>query len=110
VVVQKAPDPAPAPDPEPIADKLVTVSFKTRPAGASVLEGDTVIGKTPLERKWTIDEEHALSFELPGYVPVKRTFRIAQNEGFEIELSATKKPATATTSKKKKDEGIEAFE
>lgn len=95
---------------EPVTDTLVTVSLKTRPAGASVIEGDTVIGKTPLERKWTINEEHALSFELPGFVPVKRTFKIAQNEGFEIELSAVKKPATATNPKKKKDDDIQAFE
>jgi serine/threonine protein kinase len=95
---------------EPVVDNLVTVTFKTRPAGASVIEGDTVIGKTPLDRKWTINEEHALSFELAGYMPVKRTFRISQNEGFEIELSAVKKPATATNPKKKKDDEIQAFE
>ncbi len=91
-------------------DGLVTVSLKTRPAGASVVEGQSVLGKTPLERKWTIDEPHALTFELAGFLPVTRTFRISQNEGFEIELSAAKKPATAPSPKKKKDDDIQAFE
>jgi len=95
---------------EPVVDTLVTVSLKTRPAGASVIEGGTVLGKTPLERKWTIDEEHALSFELAGHSTVKRTFKISQNEGFEIELPAVKKPASGPPVKKKKDDDIQAFE
>ncbi len=98
------------PPTEPMVDTLVTVSLKTRPAGASVIEGGTVLGKTPLERKWTIDEEHALTFELAGFSTVKRTFKISQNEGFEIELPALKKPASVTPVKKKKDDDIEAFE
>ena len=106
-------DPAKPPektDPQPVVDNLVTVTFKTRPAGAAVIEGETVIGKTPLERKWTPNEEHALSFELAGFVPVKRSFKITQNEGFEIELSAAKKQGPGPGPKKKKEDDIQAFE
>ncbi len=105
VAVQNA---KPADPPPPVVENLVTVTLKTRPAGAVVMEGDTVIGKTPLERKWTPNEEHALSFELAGYVPIKRSFKISQNEAYEIELSAAKKTGSGT--KKKKEDDVQAFE
>lgn len=93
-----------------LAPVLVTLRLTSKPEGASVIEDGAVIGKTPLEKKWPKDEKHTLSFDLEGFGSVDKTYKLGQDQDDEITLAPAKKPATGTTVKKKKDDGIQAFE
>jgi serine/threonine-protein kinase len=103
---------APAPvEPTPtVAAALVTLHLTSKPAGATVTEDGAVIGRTPLDRKWPKDEKHALNVALDGFTPVDKTYRLGQDQDEEITLNPVKKAATGSPVKKKKDEGIQAFE
>ena len=113
-LAQKDPPPILKPPPEVIpqvaAPVRVTLRLTSKPEGATVIEDGAVIGKTPLEKKWPKDEKHALNVTLEGFVPVDKTYKLGQDQDDEITLSPAKKAATGTTVKKKKDDGIQAFE
>src|SRR5207302_8367024 len=74
--------PPPPIDPAPItplarpsiaaAPSDVTVTLRSSPAGAEVLEDGVLVGKTPIERKWKRDETRSVTFQLAGYREVQK--------------------------------------
>jgi serine/threonine-protein kinase len=104
-------DPAQLQKDPPPAPTEVTVTLRTNPPGASVLEGDVLVGKTPLERKWTRDATQEVTFQLSGYRDLQRSFRLKADDSFDIDLEpAAKKPAGKTGKGPQKDPNISAFE
>jgi serine/threonine-protein kinase len=110
VVVRKEP-PAEPKKPEP---ELLSVTLKSTPTGAQVLEDGVLVGTTPLERKWPKETTHSITFQLAGFVDLQRSFRLDKNESFEVELTAAKKVSGTSSDKgkpkPKPGDGIEAFE
>ncbi|MBX7099531.1 MAG: protein kinase [Myxococcaceae bacterium] len=117
-VAAVAPTPAPTPPVAAAADgqeapAQVRVKLETKPSGASVLEDGVLIGKTPIERAWPRDEAHQVTFQLGGFVDSNRTFRLAHDDTFTVDLTPARKAAAATgkgPKKKEPETGIEAFE
>lgn len=96
--------------PPPAADE-VTVTLKTSPAGAAVLEDGVMIGKTPLEQRWARNTVKTVTFQLNGYKDLQRAFKLQRDEAIEVELEPAKKPSGKTPGKpKEKDSNISAFE
>ena len=90
----------------------VQVTLKTSPAGAAVLEDGAMIGKTPLQRSWAKDSVHALTFQLPGFVELKKAYRLSSDEQVEEKLEPVKRgtPVKGPVGKTPKDPDISAFE
>jgi serine/threonine-protein kinase len=108
-------DPPPKADPTPSnpppAPADVTVTLRTTPPGAAVLEGDVLVGKTPLERKWARDATQEVTFQLSGYRDVQRSFRLQADETFDIDLEPAAKKVPGKAGKgPQKDPSIGAFE
>jgi serine/threonine-protein kinase len=103
-----------ADEPKKVEPELLTVTLKSTPSGASVLEEGVLVGTTPLERKWPKETTHSLTFQLAGYQDLQRSFRLDKNESFEVELPPSKKvsgtPSDKGKTKPKPGDGIEAFE
>lgn len=99
---------------KPAEPELLSVTLKSSPTGAQVLEDGVLVGTTPLERKWPRETTHSLTFQLAGYVDLQRAFRVDKNESFEVELVAAKKVSGTSPdkgkTKPKPGDGIEAFE
>jgi serine/threonine-protein kinase len=104
----------PAPEPARAAPELLTVTLKSTPSGASVLEDGVLVGTTPLDRKWPKETTHAITFQLTGYQELQRAIRPEKSESFEVELVSAKKGPPAGPdkgkTKPKPGDGIEAFE
>lgn len=100
-------DPAPGPS----ADD-VTVTLASTPAGAEVLEDGILVGKTPLKRSWKKDEVHKVTFQLAGYKPMERGYKLQQDESFDVQLEAVgKKPSPGDKRPPRGgNDGISAFE
>ncbi len=101
---------------KPVDQKLdelanaVVVSFKTNPAGANVLESGVVVGKTPLDRTWPKNEVREVTFQLAGFEPITRNYKLENDGSFEVVLEPVRKALPVQKSNKKKDDGIQAFE
>jgi serine/threonine-protein kinase len=103
-----APPKAAAP---PNAADQVTVSLRSTPSGAAVLEDGVLVGKTPLDRKWPRDATRDVTFQLSGYVDLHRTFRLTRDEAFDVALEpSVKTPAAKPAKAPAKAPGVTAFE
>jgi serine/threonine protein kinase len=116
-VVMKPPAPvaAPAPpkvEPLPAAPAPeVTITLRSTPAGAAVLEGGVLVGKTPLDRKWARDTIVDVTFQLSGYKDLQRSFRLRADDTFDIDLEpVAKKPTSKAGKGPSKDPSVSAFE
>jgi len=69
-----------------------------------------VIGKTPLDRKCRKTRSTTINVTLDGFFAVDKTYRLSQDQDEEIPLNPIKKTRYWTPVKKKKDDGIQAFE
>jgi serine/threonine-protein kinase len=97
--VKRAPaDPVPVPAPVHVADKppvpsdepeRATLKITTVPTGAEVMEGDVLLGQTPLPLTRKRDAVADLTFNLKGYVTLKRKVGFSASE-VTIELEKKK--------------------
>jgi serine/threonine-protein kinase len=95
----------------PKAVDEVTVSLRSTPSGAAVLEDGVLVGKTPLDRKWPRDATRDVTFQLSGYVDLHRTFRLTRDEAFDVTLEpSVKTPAPKPAKPPAKAPGVTAFE
>jgi serine/threonine-protein kinase len=85
--------PADKPADRPPADE-VTVTFRSTPTGAAVLEDGVVIGKTPLEVKWARNTVKNLTFQLTSYRELQRAFKVQADQTFDVELEPATKKST----------------
>jgi serine/threonine-protein kinase len=81
----------------------VAVKLTTTPPGASVFQGDSYFGATPLELKLTRDV-HVLSFKLEGYQVQTRNLDLAKLDenrtSIEVGLDPVAKAASPTAGTK----------
>jgi eukaryotic-like serine/threonine-protein kinase len=96
-------------DPPPVAAE-VTVKLVTVPPGAAVLENGVQIGKTPLDRKWSKDELHTVTFQLNGYAELTRPFRLATDDTVEVALEPVAAKTKPSGKKDGKKSNIPVFE
>ena len=74
--------------------KEVELRITSTPAGATVKQGDDVLGVTPLARKMTRDAAPVtLQFELAGYAPALREVTLNADTEFAVKLVKAKKTA-----------------
>ncbi len=85
---------APEPPPPPPAPTTVWLEVATHPSGATVkqVEGDAVLGKTPLRVELPKRQSLALKLELDGHVPVVREVPFSANVALQIDLEKKPRP------------------
>ncbi len=97
--------------PEPAPPLKITL--QTLPAGAEVLEGDAVIGRTPLPLEWTKGSQRTFVFRLAGYRDLEKSLKPESDQQLEFPLDAVPKagpsPGRGKVTKKKGDD-ISAFD
>ncbi|MEW5739203.1 MAG: serine/threonine-protein kinase [Myxococcota bacterium] len=103
---------APRPPPvTPTPAPKVTLTLKTKPAGAEVLEGGVVIGKTPLTAAFDQGTTRTLTFRLAEYRDLEKSLRPESDQELEFHLERVAPRATTTKKPPKKpDDDIGAFE
>lgn len=105
--------PAAAKGPDtPTASAKVTLTLKTKPAGAEVIEDGVVIGKTPLTTGFDQGTTRTLTFRLADYRDLEKSLRPESDQDLEFNLERIA-PKVGTGKKpppKKPDEDIGAFE
>ena len=104
----------PPSQPEPKAapqHQTVKVTIRTAPDGAEVLEGEVLLGKTPLNLELEKGSVRTLSFKLGGYRELQRSLKaeVEQDLSFTLEPLASR-PTSTPRPQRKKEEGIGAFE
>ncbi|MBK7864031.1 MAG: serine/threonine protein kinase [Archangiaceae bacterium] len=101
-----------APTEKPAAGDEVTVTFKSTPAGAAVMENGVMIGKTPLEQRWARNSVKNITFQLSGYKDLKGAYKLQGDQTFEVELEPASRKQTGKGGKKTRGGGgdIDAFE
>ncbi len=111
IIVRDEPAGKKLPTPPPPAAEEVTVTLRSVPAGAAVLEDGVIIGKTPLEQHWTRNTVKTVTFQLAGYKDLQKAFKLQNDETIDVELEpATKKSGKTIGKKDKPDPSISAFE
>ncbi|MCP3144589.1 protein kinase domain-containing protein [Pyxidicoccus xibeiensis] len=94
----------------------ILVTLNSTPAGASIFEGEEMIGTTPLTLELPRDKVHALSFRLSGHKSAERTLnfkRIAgdsQTVDVELEPVRTATPTRPAKPAKQGGQDISVFE
>lgn len=88
-----------------------TVKAESRPSGATVLDGDRVLGKTPLTAELPTGE-HTLRFQQPDWPAIPRPVRIVKGQTATVEaafiggdLDITSEPSGATVTREGKSIG-----
>lgn len=111
--IAKPPPPTPqaGATPPPPTPAKVTLTLKTKPDGAEVLEDGVVIGKTPLTTAFEQGATRTLTFRLADYKDLERSLRPETDQELEFPLERVA-PRTTPTKKppRKQDEDIGAFE
>jgi len=78
--------------PVEVVKKEVELRITSTPAGATVKQGDDVLGVTPLARKMPRDAAPVtLQFELAGYAPALREVTLNADTEFAVKLVKAKK-------------------
>lgn len=96
---------------EPVEPKPLLVTLHTTPEGAEVLDGDALVGRTPLTLNLERGVVRTFLFRLSGYRDLQRTLRIEGDQDLTLPLEPiAPKPTSAPRPTKRKSEGIEAFE
>lgn len=78
VVVPTKPPPeasSPPPTPEPAAPTRLTLTLRTKPDGADVIEEGAVIGQTPFVAEFAPGATRTLTFRLAGFLPLEKSLR-----------------------------------
>lgn len=110
--IAKAPPSTPeqAPPTPPPATK-VTLTLKTKPDGAEVLEDGVVIGKTPLTTAFEQGATRTLTFRLADYKDLEKSLRPESDQELEFPLERVAPRVTPTKKPpRKQDDDIGAFE
>ncbi len=103
--------PAVAPPTSSSVQRAIKVTVRTTPDGAEVLEGESLLGRTPLSLELEKGVVRSLSFRLAGYRDLQRSFKaeVDQDLSFALEPSGPR-PTSTPRPPKRKNEGIGAFE
>lgn len=103
--------PAPALSRPGPAPRSIKVTVRTSPDGAEVLEGESLLGKTPLSLDLEKGVIRTLSFRLAGYRDLQRSFKAEVDQDLSFPLEPlSPRPTSTPRPPKKKDKEIEAFE
>jgi serine/threonine-protein kinase len=102
--------PKPPPD-TPRASK-VTLTLKTKPPGAEVMEDGVVIGKTPMTTAFDQGVTRTLTFRLADHHDLEKSLRPESDQELEFALERTTpaKPPPGKKPPKKQDDDVGAFE
>lgn len=118
-------EPAPAPRPdvvtavptkvEPVAEApaALKITLKSTPEGAEVMEGEVVIGTTPLTIDWPRGATRSLTLKASGHKDLQKTLRPEADQVLEFALEASTGKAPTGGKKppqKKQDPEIGAFD
>ncbi|MFP2964032.1 PEGA domain-containing protein, partial [Myxococcus sp. 1LA] len=76
---------------------LITVSLDSTPSGASIYEGDEMIGTAPTKLQLRRDKTHAFSFRLPGHQDKELTLNLRRVAGDTQSANVTLEPVRAAT-------------
>jgi serine/threonine protein kinase len=85
---------APAAQPS-AASQNILVSFTTTPAGATIYEGEEMLGTTPIKLELPRDKVYALSFRLTGHKSEERTLNFSRIAGDSQSVDVTLEPVRA---------------
>ncbi|MCY1014293.1 serine/threonine-protein kinase [Pyxidicoccus sp. MSG2] len=105
-----APIDAPATKPGPVAagntgtaataSKNIIVTLNSTPSGATIYEGEEMLGTTPIKLELPRDKVYALRFRLDGHKDVERTLNFSRIAGDSQSVDVTLEPVrTATPSR-----------
>lgn len=93
------------------APRSIKVTVRTSPEGAEVLEGGSLLGRTPMSLELEKGAVRTLSFRLAGYRDLQRSFKAEVDQDLSFPLEPlTPRPTSTPRPPKRKDTEIEAFE
>ncbi|MFP2933793.1 PEGA domain-containing protein [Pyxidicoccus sp. 3LG] len=106
-----------APEAQAAPSRNIMVTLNSTPAGASIFEGEEMVGTTPITLELPRDKVHALSFRLAGHKSEDRTLNFKRIAGdtqtVEVALEPVRAAAPtrpAKTSKQGGGQDISVFE
>jgi serine/threonine-protein kinase len=99
---REAPSTKPAPvavdnpsSPPSAASQSILVSLSTTPSGATVYEGEEMLGTTPIKLELPRDKVYALSFRLSGHKNAERMLNFSRVAGDSQSVDVTLEPVRA---------------
>jgi serine/threonine-protein kinase len=102
-----APIDAPSTKPTPVAAgntgtpsaaaKSIMVTLSSTPSGATIYEGEEMLGTTPIKLELPRDKVYSLSFRLDGHKDVERTLNFSRIAGDSQAVDVTLEPVRAAT-------------
>jgi serine/threonine protein kinase len=82
------------------AAKSIMVTLNSTPSGATIYEGEEMLGTTPIKLELPRDKVYSLSFRLDGHKDVERTLNFSRIAGDSQAVDVTLEPVrTATPSR-----------
>jgi len=110
--VEPTPGQRPGPPPDAPRPAKVSVTLKTKPAGAEVIEDGVVIGKTPLTTGFEPGATRTLTFRLAEFRDLEKSLRPEADQEFEfaLERTAPARPPPGKKGPKKPEDDVSAFE
>ncbi|MFP2910910.1 PEGA domain-containing protein, partial [Pyxidicoccus sp. 3LFB2] len=77
------------------ASQNILVSFSSTPSGASIYEGEEMLGTTPIKLELPRDKVYGLSFRLSGHKNEERTLNFSRIAGDSQSVDVTLEPVRA---------------
>ena len=104
--------PLPSPPPSAPGPAPVTVHLSSTPPGAEVLDGEALLGSTPVDLRLERDRAHALTLRKEGYAEQRRVLELSKvaSDSLDVAVTLAAIPRANTPKPRDKPKDITLFE